>query len=221
MERNADVHRLEVPLAHWSTCSHSCMNEFKPLSISAACQTAGLFHTVTESSYSSSLPTPSACMGCLQIVQHCMTPLSHNRPSTQVLIPHGDVWVWDAQCGSYSAAEVVTCGFLNCRPETGPRLPCGGFPHATCNYNWRWDVSFGENVRHSCMKLVVQYRKSKGLCVSWCVFLSQCLWLEWQCGVMDCRVFTSPEFWALAANSGKNPTISIKVFFAVFWVRQN
>lgn len=62
--------------------------------------------------------------------------LSHNRPLTQVLIPHGSVCVCvcDAQCGPYSAArEVVTFGVLNF--VIGPWQLYGGFQYANTNYN--------------------------------------------------------------------------------------
>lgn len=107
--------------------------------------------------------------------------LFHDRPSTQVLIPHGSVCLRDAQCGPYSAArEVVTCGDWNCGPEMGPWLLCGGFPHANCNYHERRDMSFGKNVGDCSMKLLVRYRKSTRL-----LWQPMCIYVALSCTLMD------------------------------------
>lgn len=108
------------------------------------------------------------CMRCIQCSAAMHDPsLSHNRPLTHVLIPHGNeclcVCVCDAQCGPSSAAEVVTCGVLERGPEMRAWLLSGGFSHASSDY-WR-------DMWHFCMKLVVLFRKNIRPCASWCVFL--------------------------------------------------
>lgn len=107
------------------------------------------------------------CIGYMQTLQHDPS-LSHNRPLTHVLIPHGCVCVCDAQCGPCSAAEVVTCGVLERGPEMRAWLLCGGFSHASSDY-WR-------DVWPCCMKLVVLFRE-KNRRLGWCLilFTSKCL----------------------------------------------